>query len=48
MNGRDTPNPEKHQGIAESDLKSGKGDLIAFGRAFIANPDFIERLKSGI
>ncbi len=32
---------------AESDLKSGKGDLIAFGRAFIANPDFIERLKSG-
>ena len=32
---------------AEIDLKSGKADLIAFGRAFIANPDLAERLKNG-
>jgi 2,4-dienoyl-CoA reductase-like NADH-dependent reductase (Old Yellow Enzyme family) len=24
-----------------------KADLIAFGRPFIANPDLVERLKSG-
>jgi N-ethylmaleimide reductase len=32
---------------AESDLAGGKCDLIAFGRAFIANPDLVERWKSG-
>jgi N-ethylmaleimide reductase len=32
---------------AESDLKSGKGDLVAFGRPFIANPDLPERFKIG-
>lgn len=32
---------------AEADLASGRGDLIAFGRAFLANPDLPERLKSG-
>jgi N-ethylmaleimide reductase len=32
---------------AESDLASGKCDLIAFGRTFIANPDLVERWKSG-
>ena len=32
---------------AETDLESGKADLIAFGRPFIANPDLVERLKTG-
>ena len=32
---------------AEADLESGKADLIAFGRPFIANPDLVERLESG-
>ncbi|MCG6191919.1 alkene reductase [Leptospira sp. FAT2] len=31
---------------AQSDLESNKADLIAFGRPFIANPDFVSRLKS--
>jgi N-ethylmaleimide reductase len=30
---------------AEADLDSGLADLIAFGRPFITNPDFVERLK---
>ncbi len=29
---------------AADDLESGLGDLIAFGKPFIANPDFVERL----
>ncbi|MFC7666046.1 HisA/HisF-related TIM barrel protein [Hymenobacter humi] len=28
-------------------LESGRADLVAVGRPFIANPDFVERLKSG-
>jgi N-ethylmaleimide reductase len=32
---------------AESDLAGGKADLIAIGKAFIANPDLVERWKSG-
>ena len=32
---------------AESDLAGGKCDLIAIGKAFIANPDLVERWKSG-
>ncbi|MEI6564596.1 MAG: alkene reductase [bacterium] len=32
---------------AESDVKSGEANLIAFGRPFIANPDLVERLKAG-
>jgi N-ethylmaleimide reductase len=32
---------------AEADLAAGKGDLITFGRAFLANPDLVERLKTG-
>ena len=32
---------------AESDLAGGKCDLVAFGRSFIANPDLVERWKSG-
>ncbi len=30
---------------AQSDLEDGKCELIAFGRPFIANPDFVIRLK---
>jgi N-ethylmaleimide reductase len=33
---------------AEADLKGGRGDLVAFGRPFIANPDFVERVRKGI
>lgn len=33
---------------AEKDLQSGAGDLIAFGRPFISNPDFVARLEKGI
>ncbi len=32
---------------AEADLAAGKADLIAFGKPFLANPDLIERFKSG-
>ena len=31
---------------AEADLESGLGDLIAFGRPFINNPDLVERMKN--
>lgn len=34
-------------GRAEADLESGRADLIAFGRPFIANPDLVERFKTG-
>lgn len=33
---------------AESTLKSGKADLVAFGRPFLANPDLVPRLRQGI
>ena len=33
---------------AENDLDTGKGDLIAFGRPFIANPDLVQRMKEGL
>ena len=32
---------------AESDLAAGKGDLIAFGMGFLANPDLVQRFKTG-
>ena len=32
---------------AETDLTSCKGELIAFGRPFLANPDLVQRLKKG-
>ncbi|MBM3163488.1 MAG: alkene reductase [Chlorobi bacterium] len=32
---------------AESDLASGRCDLVAVGRPFLANPDLVERWKSG-
>ncbi|QJP35521.1 alkene reductase [Nonlabens sp. Ci31] len=31
--------------LAEEDLIAGKGDLVAFGRPFIANPDLVERFS---
>ncbi|GAB4070645.1 alkene reductase [Ancylobacter sonchi] len=33
--------------LAKSRLAEGKADLFAFGHNFIANPDLVERLKSG-
>lgn len=33
--------------IAEKELASGHADLFAFGRPFIANPDLVERLRTG-
>ena len=33
--------------LATSRLAEGKADLFAFGRPFIANPDLVERLKTG-
>ena len=32
---------------AERDLNEGLGDLVAFGRPFIANPDLVEKLRTG-
>jgi len=32
---------------AEADLAAGKADLIAFGRPILANPDLVERWKTG-
>lgn len=34
--------------LAKSRLAEGKADLFAFGHHFIANPDLVERLKTGI
>ncbi len=31
---------------AEADIQSGLGDLTAFGRPFISNPDLVERFKN--
>jgi len=33
---------------AEAALREGAGDLVAFGRPFIANPDLVERLERGL
>jgi N-ethylmaleimide reductase len=32
---------------AEEDLAAGKGELVAFGRPFISNPDLVQKLKTG-
>jgi 2,4-dienoyl-CoA reductase-like NADH-dependent reductase (Old Yellow Enzyme family) len=32
--------------IAEKEILEGHGDLVAFGKAFIPNPDLVERLKN--
>ncbi len=33
---------------AEEDIKNGLGDLIAFGRPFINNPDLVQRFAQGL
>lgn len=33
---------------ANADLDAGRGDLVAFGRPFIANPDLVRKLRDGI
>jgi N-ethylmaleimide reductase len=33
---------------AEKILQEGQGDLVAFGRPFISNPDLVHRMKEGI
>ena len=33
---------------AEADLNNGNADLIAFGRPFVNNPDFVERMKNNL
>lgn len=33
---------------AESDLREERGDLVAFGRPFIANPDLVKRFEKGL
>lgn len=33
---------------AEADLESGAGDLIAFGRPFISNPNLVTKMQKGI
>jgi N-ethylmaleimide reductase len=43
------PGGPKQAGPAEADHWLGLGaDLIAFGRGFLANPDLVERLHSGL
>lgn len=32
---------------ANADLQAGRGDLVAFGRAYISNPDLVRKLKAG-
>jgi N-ethylmaleimide reductase len=32
---------------AQEDLAAGAGDLVAFGRPFLANPDLVERFRQG-
>jgi N-ethylmaleimide reductase len=32
---------------ANADLDANRGDLVAFGRPFISNPDLVQKLKSG-
>ena len=31
---------------AQADLAAGDGDLVAFARAFLANPDLVERMRA--
>ena len=34
-------------GMAAAAIEQGRADLVAFGRPFIANPDFVQRLRHG-
>jgi hypothetical protein len=40
-------NQDYSQAEAQADLDSGLADAIAFGRPFIANPDLVERFRTG-
>lgn len=33
---------------AEEELKAGRVDLVAFGRAFVGNPDFVRRVRENL
>jgi N-ethylmaleimide reductase len=33
---------------AEADLDANKGELVAFGRPFLSNPDLVARLEQGV
>lgn len=33
---------------AEADLEAGRVDLVAFGRAYVGNPDLVRRMREGI
>jgi len=35
------------RGTAEEAVQAGTADLVAFGRAFTANPDLVEKLRTG-
>ena len=37
-----------NRATAEAALNEGRGDLIAFGRQFLANPDLVTRLERGL
>ena len=36
------------QKLAEDAIESGRADLVAFGKLFIANPDLVRRFKEGL
>lgn len=36
------------QALAEQAVKSGRADLVAFGRLYISNPDLVERFRKGL
>lgn len=40
-------NQEYTKEMADADLASGLADAISFGRAYISNPDLVERLRGG-
>jgi N-ethylmaleimide reductase len=33
---------------AEAEVREGRADLVAFGRASLANPDLVERMERGL
>ena len=34
--------------LAESAIRDGRGDLVAFGRSFLANPDLVARMEGNL
>ncbi|CAA9235447.1 MAG: NADH:flavin oxidoreductases, Old Yellow Enzyme family [uncultured Acetobacteraceae bacterium] len=47
FNGLTMMNNGYDRDLAVSAVREGRADLIAFGRPYIANPDLVERLRSG-